>query len=83
VLAGFVLAVGLKRWAAAASAWLSQRTKSSGPDSHSARRCYRVQAAATSSGRWEERFVADALAALGAHAITEAIASALFARPPC
>ena len=28
-------------------------------------------------------YVADALAALGAHAITKAIASTLFARPPC
>jgi hypothetical protein len=46
VLAGFVLAVGLKRWAAATSAWLSQRTKSSGPESHPARRCYRVKGAA-------------------------------------
>jgi hypothetical protein len=46
VLAGFVQAVGLKRWAAATSARLSQRTKTSDQDGHSAPRPYRVRPAA-------------------------------------
>jgi hypothetical protein len=41
------------------------KTKSSGPDGHSAGRCYRAQAAATSSERWDERSVAIGIAGSG------------------
>ena len=46
VLADSLLTIRTKRRAAATSVWLSQRTKSSGPDGHPARRCYRVKALA-------------------------------------